>query len=772
MKYKIFIRLLLGIFILIQLWTLYLTFNYPVGGISVSKNKEWTVVEIDRSSMTSQLGLKVGDIIIEINGIKASEYPSVIKWGSVAQAKKILISRDGKIIKISTNGISPISLLDVYSLLGELISLLFAFFLYKKMPRSQSIRHLSAVFINIGIIFMSLMASIRGDVLGKILITTYVALLPITFLHFLIVFLNEKGNIQLRTKFLKYLYAIVLFAFIIMLAYFLGPPISNYVYDYSNYVIILIFIFGLLLNFLLLSYVSIKYRKDNMYISTIIKMVWLSLFISFAPITCLSFIPEILYRYDWVNSLYTSWFVLFFPISFAYLIATNKLYDIDMIVRRILFTGGISIIPSGIFMGINRILFPNDATFPRLLVALILFVVILTFVLYSLEYFTTRLEPIMFPRKYQLQKALKKISKNLGSISSFRELKNIFLVDIVNTLQVFGGAIVFKYNDTVEIISEGEIEESEVEEFIGLEELEHPLLSLFEINRHEEFTSYLIMTQKKTKTLLGSEETQWLNLIITYLAVSLENVHLIRKLTMKLERLASYIPNEEAANDFNWFRKLMFELQEKERVRIATDLHDTTMQDLFFLKERLHSLLEKYAFSPDDLDQMNSIIGYIDVINANLRQSCFELHPHLLKEIGLVQTIEQLVDFEMAISSFEIEFHATRAYLIEQRDLDIKRHIFRMVQELINNAKKHSQASRIKINLTAANNSICLDYEDDGVGFEESQPAISEIGASGVGMNQMKSRILSLNGHFELETSKGKGMKLMATFPMREGQTV
>ncbi|MNR52204.1 hypothetical protein D3C85_1720010 [compost metagenome] len=63
-----------------------------------------------------------------------------------------------------------------------------------------------------------------------------------------------------------------------------------------------------------------------------------------------------------------------------------------------------------------------------------------------------------------------------------------------------------------------------------------------------------------------------------------------------------------------------------------------------------------------------------------------------------------------------------------------------------------------------------LNYEDDGLGFDPNYSAAKEIGSSGIGMEQMKSRVLSLNGHFELATSKGNGMKFSVTIPMREDQ--
>jgi two-component system sensor histidine kinase ComP len=384
----------------------------------------------------------------------------------------------------------------------------------------------------------------------------------------------------------------------------------------------------------------------------------------------------------------------------------------------------------------------------------------------------TRLERFMFPRKHALQAALKRISKDLTSTSSFRELKDLILLDIVNTLQVYGGAIVFKYRDSTEIISEGEIDQTEIERLIDQEHpQEHPELMCFEINRHEEYTSYLIMTRKKSNTRLGLEEVQWLNLIISYLAVSLENVYLIRKLTDKLNRLASQLPDEQEAQDFNWFRKLTFELQERERIRIATDLHDTTMQDLFFLKRKLAAIGDKYVLPAEAKDSIHSLIEYVEIINVNLRQSCFDLHPYLLQEIGLVRTIEKIIERESYSCPFQIRFDAAGANAIERKDLEVKRHLFRIVQELLNNAKKHSEATLVSIRLTASNGKFLLHYRDDGVGFDPDRLIAPDVGTSGVGMEQLRSRILHLQGHLELDASRGTGVDLRISFPTKEGLT-
>ncbi|SFL35633.1 two-component system, NarL family, sensor histidine kinase ComP [Paenibacillus sp. 1_12] len=773
MKKNIYLKFVLLLFITIQLWFVYISTQYPVTGVGVEKNENgnWVVSSIGQRNTSEQAGLEIADVIKQVNGSEPSQFASIIKWSSLDQADRVTVVRDNREYEIFFHTDRNFLQNDALAVAIAAVSIMGALLLLMKKNNSPSAKYLALVLLDMGGIYMSLGASIRGDALGKMTILLLVMMIPILFLHFFVVFLKEKQDYQLSIASLKkkYTFFIVSMAFISQLTFFSANPLTHTIYRVNVLFCMICFIIGFVFSLYLLSKLYLKYRREKSYLSTMIKTVWLSLFISFSPIICFSFIPSIIFGYGWANSLYMSIFVFVFPVTLAYLVVTTKLYDIDLVLRRVLLTALIAIVPSGMFVGIIKFLFAEEAEAERLIIAFILFVVLLTYILYSLENMFAKLEPILFPRKYYLQSALKKIAKNLSSITSFREFKDIILIDIVNTLQVNGAALVFKYKDSLEIIKEGNIDVSEIEKHLNTEKALHPSLTFYEINHQEEYTSYFVLTEKRTTAFLGTEEKQWLQLIMTYLAVSLENVHLIRKLTVKMEQLASQIPNEQAGNDFIWFRKLMFELQEKERVRIATDLHDTTMQDLFFLKERLHLLLEKYAYTKQDQAQMVSMIDYIDVINSNLRQSCFELHPYLIKEIGLVRTIEQLVEMEAAIAPFEIGFKAGQINVIEMRDLETKRHIFRMVQELINNAKKHSHADQVQIELVDSKSILQLTYTDDGVGFESSLALVREIGSSGTGIEQIKSRILSLNGQYELVTSRGKGMRLFVSIPMKEG---
>lgn len=774
MKNKYLLIALLIAFISIQAWFLQLSFNHKFSGISVErdKNDQWVIKEFDVSDAGAIFGLKIGDTVRKVNGKEADDYPFIKSWRNLDQYQTLLIERNGKEFEI----IPPKNTwywadLLFYAYFGEVLCFIMALLLYKIL-NSTSARYLSLVFLDIGIIFMSLGASIRGDLLGKFMIGTGVMLLPIIFLHFLVILLREKGNLKLSSAFLKYLYIPIVLLSLVYLSFIKVTKATYYIYHYMIILEMLYFVLGFFLNLLFLIYLFIKYRKAKTYASTIIKTVCYALFISFSPLIFLSFIPKLLSGFEWVNSPITGWAVLLFPISFAYLISTKQLYDIDTILRRILLTTLISIVPSGIIVGFISLFLSKEYLIIRLLIIFIFILILITIVLYSLEYISTKLENVMFPRKHQLKKALKKISQNMKSISNMRELKEIILVDIVQTLQVVGGAIVFQYRHEIESITTGRIDQVTTENALSMYNSDSDVseYSVFPINHHEEYSSYLVMTRNKTNTHLNLEEKQWLGLIISYLAVSLENLYLIRKLTMKVHEMAAQIPNEQAAQDLVWFRKIMFELQEKERVRIAMDLHDTTMQDLYFLKGKIEVFMKEYTLLEESDRKLASIYDYIEIINSNLRQSCFELYPHLLQEIGLIETIRQVIEQEEIGFSFTLQFITKGASAIEESGLETKRHLFRIFQELLNNAKKHSQASKVKIELLFLKDDFYFIYEDDGIGFEESRLTNKEINSSGNGIEQLKSRAIYLNGQFELDTKKGKGVKMKFILP-KEGLT-
>jgi two-component system sensor histidine kinase ComP len=622
------------------------------------------------------------------------------------------------------------------------------------------------LFFTIGCIFASLGPSIRGDAVGKLVIFSAIMMLPVVFLHFLKSFFEERGSVEIRIKSLAVQYAIVALAAAGQLCYFFDS-IAYYVFRFSLYFTLIYYVAGVALILFYLIAIYIKYRHHHQ-LKLIVKTILISIVISFSPLVLFSFIPKLLFRHEWIGSIYTAWFVLFFPISFAYLILSKQLFDIDIVLRRVLFTITISLVPSTLLSLVFAI--QAEHYLEKIGIHFLITLAVMSLVLYSLEYLTTKLEKIMFPRKHFLQASLKKIAKNLSSVTTFRQMKEIILSDIVGTMQVYGGAIVFELPDSIEVISEGAISAEEIERLLREQKLRnHPDYHTFEINRHEEYTSYFVMTRKKTNAMLGREEIQWLNLILSYLSVSLENVYLIRKLNMKTHEIAAQLTNEQEWQDLVWLRKSMFQLQERERVRIANDLHDTTMQDIFFVMRKVKSLF-KISQNGEAQKQLTDVITHLELINMNLRQCCFELNPHLIQNIGLSGALQNFVDAEQGLSPFELNYAFEGTGSLERLDLETKRHIFRIVQELITNAKKHAGASAVSVKLSASGGSLLIQYEDDGSGFDQNAGAARGLlTSSGLGLEQMRTRILHLGGRLEMQSAPGEGVKATILIPILKG---
>jgi two-component system sensor histidine kinase ComP len=772
LKKNAILGLIIAAFIGLQAWYLYLMLTYPFYGIIVEKNDrgEWIVTAFDPGSERLPLDVQIGDKVIRVDDHEPGRHFTV-RYGVIEQFRTLELMRNGTEVAVEIDDLPTIGNTDILSIAGEILSLVIAAIIYFKIPDSPSARLLSLVFLCVGVTFMGVGANARGDFFGKNLVVDGVFTVPILFLHFLTVFFKEKGNILFPAVPVKWLYLIPVSFTVLGLLTLVSPGIAEFNHNYAPALNSIPFFIGIALNFYVLAKAYFRHRKEKSYEATIIRTIWISLGVSFLPFTLLSMIPQMFWNNTdkYVDPLLTAWFILFFPASFAYLIASKQLYDIDFVMRRAAYAAVISLLPAVVMTGIVWV-FDIEIAFGRLVLVFFLFMVVLTFVMYSLEYLGLKLEPVIFPRKHQLQLALRKIAKNLGSISNFRELETIILSDIVSLLELRGGAIAIRRGDAVETFGVGDIDADAVEDMIIREDADYPEFTRFEISRNEEHASYLVLTRKKTNTRLTKEEHQWLQLIVTYLGVSLENVDLIRKLTTRLQRLAAQFPDEKEAYDLNWFRKLMFELQERERVRIATDLHDTTMQDLFYLKRRFQDVLDKYALSKEDAAEIRQIVEYIEVINMNLRQNCFELHPYLLREIGLVKTLEKLVHLEQAESEFLIDYRCLDDSAIEALDMDAKRHLFRIVQELINNARKHSGAKSVIIRLYAEDEQIHLRYEDNGSGYDPAKVAPNDLSGEGVGLLQMKSRVWSMNGTFKLETGLGKGLKLHIAIPLESAR--
>jgi signal transduction histidine kinase len=202
--------------------------------------------------------------------------------------------------------------------------------------------------------------------------------------------------------------------------------------------------------------------------------------------------------------------------------------------------------------------------------------------------------------------------------------------------------------------------------------------------------------------------------------------------------------------------------EENERRRIAADLHDSLGQLIVSLKIQLEDITILKDIKNDKItlivDQLNLIANEIRVISNNLM-------PATLSEFGIGDCIEQYISKIKFSSAANIIFYFDRnnAKRVEPiREILI----YRVSQELLNNAIKHSFAKEIIIQLLFHSDNIVLMVEDDGIGYDfEKKFMETNWENSGLGLRNIKTRIESIGGTFTVDTSKNHGTTSIIQIP-------
>ncbi|MFD2611378.1 ATP-binding protein [Paenibacillus gansuensis] len=253
----------------------------------------------------------------------------------------------------------------------------------------------------------------------------------------------------------------------------------------------------------------------------------------------------------------------------------------------------------------------------------------------------------------------------------------------------------------------------------------------------------------------------WLRTLARYVMVLFDNFRVIEDLSSELSMNAA----NTAVSP--WFLRLLFNLSENERVRLAADLHDTALQEQIVWYRKLEAIASRNEIQHLEPELNEVTEGLLDVI-YQIRLVCYELRPPFLKEMGIVAALSKLYeDFQLRTDLY-IQFTADSFESVLLTD-DLVTGLYRINQELLNNAAKHSKASLIKIRLFRDEDRVSLKYEDNGIGFD--MAAVMHLNAKGMGIYGIKERVRSLEGELQMESLPGNGMNVDIRFPMTAAHT-
>jgi signal transduction histidine kinase len=198
------------------------------------------------------------------------------------------------------------------------------------------------------------------------------------------------------------------------------------------------------------------------------------------------------------------------------------------------------------------------------------------------------------------------------------------------------------------------------------------------------------------------------------------------------------------------FSEGLLQSQEDERTRIAKELHDSVGQQLTLIKKTAQN------------KQQEDISNLTNTALEEVRSISRGLYPAVLKQLGLTESVEQLVyDLdERTKFLFFSEIAEIDAYFTEKETLNF----YRFIQESLHNIVKHSEATSVTITIAKKEKIVSITIHDNGKGFDVSE----KMKLNSLGLKTLLERIRILNGTLTIDSKPGKGTSLQAEIPIKK----
>jgi signal transduction histidine kinase len=197
--------------------------------------------------------------------------------------------------------------------------------------------------------------------------------------------------------------------------------------------------------------------------------------------------------------------------------------------------------------------------------------------------------------------------------------------------------------------------------------------------------------------------------------------------------------------------------EEKERTRMARELHDSAMVEFSVVKMNLNTLLNE----PDEnlkKENLHQVQLQLNGAISGLRNTAHNLMPDMLLQEGLLEALYYFCNNLQRNSHLQInlEHYGTIPPLQPQFELSV----YRIMQELMQNIIKHAQATEAIVQLSCHDDVLHITVEDNGIGIEEDLLPQSK----GMGLKSIQARMRTLNGQLEIDSKKGIGTTLTLEF--------
>jgi len=294
--------------------------------------------------------------------------------------------------------------------------------------------------------------------------------------------------------------------------------------------------------------------------------------------------------------------------------------------------------------------------------------------------------------------------------------------------------------------------------------------SIFEDDTNEKIAEYQVQLQTAEKDYKIRAQQKQRNILVGSLMLfGLFGTYVVYTL-IKRNRLSKKIFDQQTELDSQKIKQLkkdnqltrtqaLLEGQERERTRIANDLHDGLGGLLSTVKAHYNNIKNEVV-ALREMQSSGRVENMIDEACGEVRRISHDLMPNVLRLDGLQSAVEEIaINLKMA-HGIEVDLEILNL----GSDLDNKKEtfIFRILQELTNNIAKYANANNVVIQLNRFEKEIVILIEDDGIGFDLD----AALKKDGLGLNSTISRVEYLKGEIDINTSTGKGTSVTINIPL------
>jgi PAS domain S-box-containing protein len=204
--------------------------------------------------------------------------------------------------------------------------------------------------------------------------------------------------------------------------------------------------------------------------------------------------------------------------------------------------------------------------------------------------------------------------------------------------------------------------------------------------------------------------------------------------------------------------------EEKERSRIATDLHDDTVQVMVasvLALDRAATIARATGVHEEVESAIMSARVALEQATERTRRLIFELRPAILHELGLVAAIGALVDQV----GRETHSKATLTGTVGRFDHSLEELVYRSVQEALANARKHALPQQITVTLSPQSNCLEVEVADDGRGFDQARVKARPGAVLHLGLDSVRERVEAAGGTVDIDSAPGAGTRVRLSLP-------